>query len=538
MALQLLQNLDAADDTPYFTTGNFAAADWRPRNNWQGLTIPGASKYYPRLGVFYMGGLPTSGNRYAVVDPNLQDNASSIFGTFTHNAGFRAGPVIGEWNKGTNEQKVYLGSFGSGGKLAEVDPAALSVQLVPNPYTNFGSEQSVNGNGTLDEGFYNIFGSASTFLGSWIIFETLNKAYACNARVRQGGTTRDNAYIEVDLTTGDAIEYFPTGDRLICRYDGGGGDREGPQIDGDSFSMINQQFFEDDDSTLSQPKGFLFMNSERLVKTGNLRYIYTQVVDWNPFEVTASPGNPIRVHARVRDISRIEVEENQIGSATNGVGTVETNSGSLILDPTTERVFLPSRASSFSGSLTTGEAAITIFSLGAELEELTRPAAINEVETNKVVSFQTQALGSLNEKISGEEVTATLQRVTTLGETLDVSGASPGDSIAVENGPITEVLAPPVEVRKNGTPLVEGGGNDYTVDFANGEIDFISPEPVSTEAYDIDYPHFETPADPPHGTLRGTTTRTDESGVAQFQAEYPDDADLENQVDQLVVTTD
>lgn len=533
MALTVTQNIDLAS---YLTGGNFFAdgGDWENSiNDGAGRNVRKAV-YYDRLDVIIsewnvnpVGG---SSDGFIRVDPLFLNNSDSLYGSYDEPGTIGGDSVdsiaVGEWDRANNTQKVYVYRAASNSGFHEVNPLQLNAEIEADVWPNIGSQ---GGRGSAptsgQEGFVRMPVNDST--GQVLIFETWGYAiFACAAVTDSGLVEHQGVMAQVDLNTGfgtildSPVTYGPISNPYTEA-----------QLFGQDVSFQFIQFVPDDLSTPLAPRGQVYLTGgygSNPTDSG-LQRLWLKVIDWNPLAVA---GSPTRIHLRERLLTAVDLDKNNPG-ATDGVHPSPNQRYRTIHHPRTNRTFLIS-GDGVSDPLVSGEHKVMFLSAGPAVSQILSPSPRERIASGKVVEFGVEALGSLQEPIAGVSMTATLTRQSTLGEVLAVT-PSAGESVATAFTMNPEDAdANPVVVYKNGTPLTEGV--DYTVDFANSEIDFIGPEPdTASPAYTIDYRHWGDPATPPHGTLLNSEAASDENGEAVFRVSYPEEDPVEDRWDELDV---
>ena len=530
MSLKLLSNRDMF---AYLQLGNLqdpVLADGVEFDNVSAFRP--ARMYLDRFGTFSSiwdeGGVDWRVIRF---DPEMIDSTGSHIGTWITTS--IQPQLIGDYEPITGTQKIFSHDNAIFDEKSYTDPTDV-LDADPFPAIDFDGPRTGAGGPTAgQEGFWSLALSNNTpnavFFPDWG-FLLLSRATCVHSDLVSYSTVM----VLVDLSTGfgTIVQEIP------ASYESSPSQfQAGPLYGEGDMSVDYIQFIPDADSRHIAPKGRLLqcLRSQQPSASTDLRY-YVLFYDWNP---TGSPGSPDRVHGRLGFSSRCIAQE--LATSTTvlpatpenfRVGeTVVVNYETPLFDSSRNRLVLWSSVTDANGNARAGCHSILEWSLGAELAQLRPPGWLDIPSTGRVNILDTDARGDLGEVIGGKVINWTLERTSSRAEVIDVSLASPGDLIAVANGPITIDSDYPREVRKNGTPLVEGAGNDYTWDSTG--VQFLAPEPVSSEAYEVDYPHPATPVTPSHGTLLSATSITDDEGLGQARVRYADDDDLALQRDKL-----
>lgn len=496
--------------------------------------------YYPRLDRVYANDRSASGaNSYLHFDPLFLDATSPAAGHLTVGATHRTILVIGEWDVQANVQKIY-GAVNSGNNsLTELDSAGANPSLTD--LGTFPHHSSIDMKAST--GISGVEGERASGLGSMVFFETAGFALQPRVSVRHSDLTLyAGVMARIDLSDGlSTIETaIPVG------HSSSPSQFQLPPAQGFEFTFDWIQFIPDDDSVPAAPKGRLHLATTDS-QGGNLRidpigagsriFVYVKQVDFNPFGVAASPGNPNRVHGREVLFSRYQLlEETPVGSGGIGEAPSTANAiheGAPFFHPpsNTIKIVYNHDALSMVGDRTeVRHTTVPAFAV------LSPPTQRNEVETAKVATFQVEASGDIGEPIPGFGVDWALSRVSTFREALDTTGL-PSSSF-VDNPPIDSEEDLVVELDTGGGPTtLIGGGDDYSVNLSTGEITWLNGtngnHPVAESGYTATYRHSTTQATPPHGTLLTLLSKTDEDGVAVARVQYADDDDLVGQFDRL-----
>lgn len=531
MGLDVFANLDPAT---LFTGGNYD-----PQGG--SLFVPGSQPgkwiYYDRLDVFMGEWNPGTGAfDFCRWDPLLLTNTGGLFDDVPRPSdigGTAARSVaVGEWDRGANVQKVYQASNSviTNAPHNEINPLALDQVVATAPFPNVGHLNSI-GKISTDIGYYD-----QTNLNDnkrFIFFETWGYAFA-TGRVRH---TDNVQYAEVamliDLATGGATILTD----LPVAYGTQTHQFAEPQLFAQNVYLGEAQFVPDDASTPAAPRGRLLLYSVCSDKPGDATRTrcWVKIVDWNPLAVAATPS---RVHLRERLVSAVEFLKTTPGSL-NGIHEGGTPIRKhLMYHPLSNRFYFYSSIAGgpSGGQLDAGESKFLFVTASPAVTALSDPSPTETPATGKTVSFLTEAYGSLAEKIGGVNVAFQLRRISTVDEVLTIVPATPGQTVALANGPIIpdDPNLSPVVVKKDGTPLTETV--HYNLDRPNGEIDFIGPEPTDGPVYTCTYRHFDTPASPAHGTLLNASAVTDLGGAAVARVKYAEESSVPDRWDRIDAT--
>lgn len=474
--------------------------------------------YHRQLDRIYVPARNNSGTviRLGYVDPLLVDGSFPVT-NFTQGVSLTGltGCVVGQWNRTTDEQKLYTFDSAAGsGKLQERDPTTLQI-VDADPYPNFRHTCTVVGS-TVD-GYY-----VSLCL-DYAVFEEQGKLYIPHANVRYDGATYTEIAAEVDLATGLAIPW--TG--IPGKATSSPNTFQEVQIFNDTVDWMRIQFVDDDDSTHLAPKGYFILSEENgQAGTGAggqaSERAYVRIVEWNP---TGASGTPNRVHKRVTLTSRIEFDETVVGT--------NFNNAALVFHPLSGRLYWIAN-NGFDPS-STGTNVAYRFSTTADLASITAPTPESTPRTAGTTAFFVEALGSLNERIPGVSVQFSLETNSTVLEPLDTSAGVGGAAAPVANIPIGNVKA----VYED-----DGFGNltelellvDYSYDPSTGVFTGVSPHWNGNDYY-VSYSHFDDDLSPPLGTLLLPLVTTDSDGKARTRVRYDDDDDLVELHDKISAET-
>lgn len=443
---------------------------------------------------------------------------------------------VGEWDRTLNVQKLYGSTTDT---IFEISTTTYELlDTGPSVYPGFSfvaSTELLANTGGWDE-------SGAESRGDWTFFETWGFALKASATVRHTDGTTYRGLALVDLS--DSLGRATLVDIPTVFTNAPGALFERPAFDGSEFNLSVIQFVPDDDSTPAIPKGRLFLSSAKYLGDGNTpssnNRQYLKVAEWNPFSVTATPGNPNRVHLRELIMTRLNfIQREAFGTNPTSLGDHPDGGSPAINANLRMRYHPPSRT-----LLTHNDTQLLAFenergfvrtSFVPVLNSIEPPSQQEEVETNKVVRFRTRALGDLGDPIAGLDAVWALERRSTVRENLNTTG-SPVSSF-VANPPIdTGTLV----VEKEGPPgtfVVMVLTTDYTVNEATGEITWAGAQvPPDDDVFFATYLHSGVTATPPHGTLLDAIVRTDEFGNALTRVEYPDNDLLAGHRDFIDVT--
>ncbi len=469
-------------------------------------------------------------------DPELIDGTSSNVGIFTSPVSQAATApfFLGDYEPATTTQRLFQ-AIGVNGVFQELNMNDPTLLVDADPFVNIDRlapdliTPSTNGYWTHPSG-----------QGlNWVFFPEIDVGVIANGRFFVGTTANSNASILVTLSTG-----FGQSSGIVARFASGEHEfNRGPIFGETSVEFQSIQFLPDSTSTHNQPIGEMFLVSSATadpLDSGRAR-IYVQFVDWNPFNLTGTTPN--RIHVRRTLLSRISVELDAVPVGEPPVPIDGTTSLNVVGLQYINAFYstLGSKRMQFmhADNVTLANTVVVQAGKAAIPALITPPAQKGEPLTNTLVEYQAEVNGDLAEIINNALVTWSLERLSTEAEVLATT-PTPGETVTVANVPIDRLVHFPAgfDVFEDGIALVEGGGNDYTVDEAMGEITFISPKPLGAgEVYTITYAHTATPATPAHGTLVDASVFTDLSGFAIGRVRYPDDDTLEGHLDFLTAVT-
>jgi len=536
MSLRLASNRDMF---AYLQSGNFQ--DPTPSSEVQWIfsgQMRVSTVYLDRYG-YFQGQNSVSGFPVVRFDPEMVDSSSDIVGIT--DADFY-GWFMGDYEPITGTQRIFTKQSSATIFQEQVyeDPL-LVLDADPFPAIDTNGDRAGTGSGTI--GYWTE--TAGSNLGNVVFFPEWGPGYALynDGFVRHtDGVLYAELPFLVNLTTGfatavDEIGAFPT------TYEGVPANKYvGNKIFGEADTRCqNLQFLPDADSRHIAPKGRIFQSIKGLEPLTNEFRYYCMFYDWNP---TGASGSPERIHLRLaqqtRCILAASASLTTVLPATPGrVITGMTNplaDSHMLFDNHRGRVVMFHSTSDARANPRTGCHNIIEFFQSAEVSIVRTPQSLAPPSTGRVVIFDTDTRGDLGEIIGGHVVNWTLEATSTEGEVLDVSGASPGDPIAVANPNINLTIDYAKTVYEDGTPLTEGVDFDWTAT----EVDFIGPKPiVGSEVYTVDYAHdAQVPALSGHGTLLNTTSITDAEGLAQCRVRYADDSALVGGRDRVTAQAD
>lgn len=471
---------------------------------------------------------------------------------------FQENYFVGEFDADADEQRVYGTTAFTGGsdgsQLEEVDLASPFITRVPDfAATNFraGGISLYRSAGSLT-----VQGARPATSAGALVFESAEPAtWPSGYALMAGAVLRDDAGAGL-------MDY----QRVLCQVDladeGGATGPPGgfgralivptPNYYASSISPLHPtahagpiggfnvwfdhlQFAPDGDSTVTAPKGRIFMvnrpndNNHRIppgpTGAGSVYHRFVKIIEWNPTGKDATPGNINRVNLRTLLVSLCKFIENEtLANGGIGIGSEANMNDSIpFFHPPTETMRYWVNTEPVAG-VADGDSTAIEFSLTPEVDEITVPTAVGQAETAKTMQFRSTALGDLGERISGVDLDWTLDRRSTDGEVLTNPG--PGGSVAVANFPIDGESATDssLVVFEDGVPLTVT--THFTVVLATGVITGVGAVFDVTKVYTVDYQHSTNGAQPPFGILRTTQSRTDANGVALATVEVPDDDEI------------
>ena len=312
-----------------------------------------------------------------------------------------------------------------------------------------------------------------------------------------------------------------------------------PPIAGASFRWYVSQFVPDIDSVPTSPKGELILVS----RLGDNPYsssfdqaCFVKIIDFNPFAKVAASGAPFRQHERETLKSAVEFNENPLFGLAGFVNSAAQfpatdDAIDLLYHPPTRRfmmVVAPSSGIPSPGVNATLKQAIAYWARAVDPSVVGSPVALDVPETNSVTELSVFVGGNLGESVGGERVAITIDRRSTLRETL--TGAfTPASTSTVANVPIDANFAGDPEgtlvVEADGVVLVET--TDYTVVLSTGVITWVTDQ-SSAALVTATYQHETVGATftAAYGTLLTTEVVTNANGFANVQVSWPDDLDL------------
>ncbi len=311
-------------------------------------------------------------------------------------------------------------------------------------------------------------------------------------------------------------------------------------IAGNEFSWYPAQYVPDDDATFAIPKGELHFYSTR----GNVpadpanfpQSIYIKVIDFNPFNVAPTGGEPNRVHERVR-FGPTSVDFDIAPMFGIGPGDNRDDQLQLAFHPPTQRFFMIQ--ADFAAAVTTpgpapgGESFIGYWLRAVDPIGVTSPVARDVPRINDIIEYEAFVGGALGEPAASAAVDWTLFRNSTELEV--IVPVFPGFN-TVANFPIDGNFAGDPEgtlvVVADSVTLVEGV--DYTATLSSGRITWITDQ-TGAALVTASYEHRQTNASPPHGDLLSASSLSDAEGRVFTQVLFDDDPALVGTLDRLIV---
>lgn len=453
------------------------------------------------------------------VDAHYLDNSSAVCKRSTPNTldDFNR-YVVGEWDKTSNTQKLY------GAKWTNELWYEIDVDNMTEVGTIYSStvkmDSCANGSSWPDAGHWRTLLTESTHM---VFFETLDYALvACVRAVIPGGGVDNDSYrpVLVRLSTGEAFENVP----IFTRYASSPNDEaeHGPFI-GNTFSLGRIQFVPDDDSTPSQPKGYmLFHQAYHASNTPT----WVQQVDWNPSGAGSAEGIPTRVHCHQRLLSRYHPNQ---AAWPSGMPDVERDP---LICRAADDQWLVIWGDGAAGPQDPGDCGTVLVSKTPTLSDVTRPTALAKPKTNSTAIFVSTVLGDLGERIAGASCELSLKRTSEIREVMATTG-TPDEAVAVDHPPIDHAAG--VTIWRDDVELVEETDWSLTTgagDPDTGVVQFISPHTTSG-VYEIAYRHVTAPTAGSHGNLLTPSARSDDDGNLYARVRYDDDDDLIGQWDYL-----
>lgn len=480
----------------------------------------------------------------ALVDGKFLDTTASGWDQTRITGGYKIA-TVGTFDPDTGNQRLYFANDED--SYDELDPDDLTLSGT-DVYPNTGPMRTGNGTlGASDPGFYNL-GGGDTYSPAQI-FEELTDGV-----VGETETTGTNVFPDGLMLTWARIAYgYPSGDplhktwvwidiangRCVGRFlipghagIGAAPGRE-PRLDGEDVLWQRGQFVPDDDSTITEPKGFMFITAYPQQNASPiLERLWMRFIDLNPMNKTAASGTPSRTHARITLTSRIEFDEDLSNYSEFPLGPTLTIANYYpIYHPPTADILLVTGAWDATYP-TTGDDKQVRFSYvpHAQIDLVSPVTALSVPRTADTVTLRADVRGDFQEPIAGVAGTWTLKRQSTLGEVLDAS-TFPGSS-QLAQFPVDPNDAGDAEgtlvVTADGTPLVET--TDYTVNLTTGLITWVTDQ-SGAALVTADYEHRGDPVTPAHGTLLSSSGNSDANGQLWTRVRYDDDDDLVGQID-------
>jgi len=513
--------LTTVNTTDLYTSGFLAEMGTAPNPGTMVVSTSSSGRWglmYQRLDRLYVYANKTSPSliRFGYVDPLLEDGYYPIT-NFTQ--GISAGIfsyIAGQWNRSADQQRLYtLDALTAGGKLVERDPTSLQV-ITADPYPMFRNTCIAVGSGV--DGYY----VSNSY--DYKVFEEQGKLYIPQATVRYGGVSYTFIAAEVDLATGLAVPIPGWYGRAAASPNA----FQEPAIFGDQVEWNRLQFIEDDDSSHVAPKGY-FIISEKDGHAGiganPAERVYVRIMEWNP---NGTSGTPNRVHKRITMTSRVEFDETIIGTAF-----VNT---SLVYHPLSGRLYWI--ANNLWNPEIAGSNILYRFSMVPDLAAITAPAPERTPRTAGTTAFNVEALGSLNERIPGVQITFALEGASAVRELLDTSGGPGSPAAAVDRTPIDDDDGLVVHENDGATVTALEETTHYTVNRNTGVITGVGVHWKLTSAYYASYNHKEdVDGADALGTLLLPIVTTNNDGKARTRVRYADDDDLEGRFDRLSAET-
>lgn len=488
---------------------------------------------------FYQGGSDAT-ERIPLIpgDPNLgggQNLYASASGTFPGSDWEDVDPVLALVNGGKSFPTVPAGN----GPIRVT--LGIGTAIPPGPGTwNAGST-----GGVLGLGFWMLVFEALTdgipgetnLLGPGVYPSGLGlfraRLATCPAPIGTGGASDcDNALVWLDLFTGLVDGRMATTPGLVASS---GANSEAP-IAGQSFHWQTSQYISDGDATALRPKGELLIVSDKdgiPADPGNFpESVFVKFIDFNPFNVQPTGGEPPRVHERVRLLSTCDFNTSpafdQVGAATADATTFAVH-----FHPPSRRMMMVLAPQAATVPNIADESFIGYWARAVDPAFVTSPVARSTPRTNDITEFEAFVLGSLSEPVGGVTISWELFRNSTEEEVIDAS-TFPGSS-TVANFPIDDSSPSTPEgtlvVRADTVDLVEGV--DYTVVLSTGVITWITDQSGAT-VVDASYEHRENNATPPHGDLLSTVAVSDDEGRVNTQVAYGGETLLVGTIDRLI----
>ena len=522
-----LTPIESVNRITYFSTGVFSGGShYRFLGGFDTPPL-GGPVYVDRNDTLVYGGAQVSPEVKGLMqfDPRFLDNSAAKAKFATQGPNQATIIMVGEWDKVNGIQKIYGGFNMPPMIIYPIDQSTLVLDLGSpiSPGTwPFYFDTKVGGTTGIGGWDDSATGSDTLFFETW--------GYALRiARCRHTDGILYRGLTLVDLTTGLGTLL----DVPVWYRDGAADLFEHPRFHDDEFELNGLQFVADDDSQVAAPKGRIFLHSnDFLSDLGDVVDTdwrqWMKIIEWNPLDVSPSPGNPSRVHLRELLMTKLDfVQRQSFGTNENSTGDTIPPGGGFAHGELRARFHPPTRTFITCNDMgSSGERGYVRTSLAPALSQIQAPTALQEVETARTPRFRAKALGDIGEPIGGLPSTWALDRRSTIGEEFDTSSGTE-TYVDVANAPIdTGTLV----FYYLGTPLTIT--TDYTVNEGTGRITGVGAHtPFNVSGYTADYRHATVGAQPPHGTLLQLTGRTDELGHTETRVEYDDDDDLESGLD-------
>ena len=467
-------------------------------------------------------------------DPELIDSTSGLVGYWSTTFKFY---FMGDFEPITGTQQMYRHDSSVWNEVAYSDPTS-DIGTDVWAMIDWNQPSAASGIISTDDGYWTLHTANNS--DNAIFFPGWDSGYMIlnRGQCRVAGVTEQEVMVLVDLSTGagtilDIPAKFTASPTAF---------QAGPLFGEANTDNRYIQFVPDADSRHTAPKGRIFCSISGLEPITNELRFYAQFYDWNP---TGASGSPERVHQRESLSSRSLVDapatSTTILAPTPGrvrVGSTNpVQEEHFLFDTGRGRLVMFSSTTDANGNQRTGCHNIIEFFQSADLAFLRPPQPLAPPSSGRVVIFDTDTRGDLGEVIGGKVVNWSIEATSTEGETLNVVGSSPGDTIATAHTMNVDIDYP-AAVYKDDVPMTEGTGASEWIRVAGG-IDFTAPEPIDgAPVYTVDYPHTADPDATAHGTLLNATSITDAEGLGQTRVRYADDDDLEFARDKVTAQAD
>lgn len=462
-------------------------------------------------------------------DPNLIDAVSGRVGDFL--SPLAGGDqdnfpyFVSDFEPATNDQRLFQSTNGAVTfqELLYNDPTQIvTTDAFPECH------RSLSANIPFGDPLF--YANESPGNGSWIFFPDIDLGIMLVGRVYLddgGPTLKQQIAISVKLSTGEGT---PLG--VPAQYTAGANEFNRGPIFGEPVVTFNHlQFIADDISTHAKPRGELFMWSQPTNPSGNIGRIYVKFVDFNP---SAVDGLPNRIHLRETLLSRVVIDLNTVPAGDPPVPLNGWVSGALSNQGNMAGWFstFGSRRINFIHSTNKDRCFMLQVSKAAIPAFISVPSPKLTPATNRLVTYQSEVTGDLDEDIANAVVSWSITRGSTVSEILATT-PTPGETVTVDNPPIDQVTAFGAGFAVLEDDVELDDPTEYTVsDPVAGEITFVGPKPLAGgEVYTARYAHPDTPATPAHGAVIDSSVFTTILGIAQTRISYPDDDDLAGHID-------